>query len=65
MTAVSQTASPTWFWIVTLVVIGAIEINALIDIQVVGKKLLDSLAGTLAAGFVLLAAFYILLAMFR
>ena len=65
MTAMSQTASPIWFWIVTLVVVGAIEINALIDIQVAGKKLLDSFAGTLAAGFILLAAFYILLGMFR
>ena len=65
MTAMSQTASPIWFWIVTVVVIGAIEINVLIDMQGAAKKLLDSLAGTLAAGFVLLAGFYVLIDMLR
>lgn len=65
MTAMSQAASPIWFWIVTLVVIGAIEINALTGLQGTLKKLLDSLYGTLAAGFVLLAVFYILIDMLR
>jgi uncharacterized membrane protein len=65
VTAMSQTASPIWFWIVTLVLIGAIEINALTGMQGVAKKPLDSLAGTLAAGFVLLAAFYVLIEILR
>ena len=65
MTAISQTASPTWFWLVTLVVIGAIEINALTGMQGAAKKPLDSLAGTLAAGFALLAVFYVLIDMLR
>jgi uncharacterized membrane protein len=65
MTAMSQTASPTWFWIVTLVVIGAIEINALTGLRGALKKPLDSLYGTLAAGFVLLAVFYVLINMLR
>jgi uncharacterized membrane protein len=65
MTAMSQTASPIWFWLVTLVVIGGIEINALTGMQGLLKKLLYSLAGTLAAGFVLLAVFYVLIELLR
>ena len=65
MTAMSQTASPIWFWIVTLVVVGAIEINALTGLQGTLKKPLDSLAGTLGAGFALLALFYVLIEILR
>jgi hypothetical protein len=47
------------------VVIGAIEINALTGTQGALKKPLDSLAGTLAAGFALLAVFYVLIDILR
>jgi len=65
MTTMSQAASPIWFWIVTLVVIGAIEINVMTGLQGALKKPLDSLAGTLAAGFALLAVFYVLIELLR
>jgi uncharacterized membrane protein len=52
--------SLTWFWITTLVIIGAIELNALIGLQGVTKKLLFTLSGTLSAGFVLTAVLCLL-----
>jgi len=65
MTAMSQTASPIWFWIVTLVIIGAMEINALTGMQGALKKSLDNLAATLSAGFILLGVFYFLIVIVR
>lgn len=60
MTVMTTLASPTWFWIVILVVMGTIEINALTGMQGATKRPLDTLAGTLWGGFILLSAFYIL-----
>jgi hypothetical protein len=65
MSAMSRTASPIWFWIVALAVTGVIEINALTVPQGAAKKILDSLFGMLSAGFVLLAAFYVLIEILR
>ena len=41
------------FWIVSLVIIAAVEINCLIGTQDVAKKPLDSVSGTLWSGFIL------------
>lgn len=65
MSAMSQTASPFWFWIVALAVIGAIEMNALTAAEGGPKRILGSLSGTFAAGFVLLALFYVLINLLR
>jgi uncharacterized membrane protein len=63
MTLMTPLASPTWFWIVTLVVVAAIELNALVGTEGAAKKPLDTLSGTLWGGFILLAVFYVLLRM--
>jgi len=41
------------FWIVSLVIIAVVEVNCLIGTQGVTKKPLDSVSGTLWAGFIL------------
>jgi uncharacterized membrane protein len=46
--------------IICAIVIAAVELNALVGTQGLTKKLLDSLPGTLAAGFVLSVIFYLL-----
>lgn len=47
------------FWLLCLVVIAAIEINALIGMQGPTKTPLDTVSGSLWAGFVLNALFYL------
>jgi uncharacterized membrane protein len=49
------------FWLLVLVIIGAVEWNALAGTQGATKKPLDSVSGALWAGFILTAIFYILL----
>lgn len=51
-------ASPAWFWIVTLAIIGAVELNALVGTQGATKKPLDTVSGTLCIGFTLTAILY-------
>jgi uncharacterized membrane protein len=51
-------ASPAWFWIVTLAIIGAVELNALVGTQGATKKPLDTVSGTLCLGFTLTAILY-------
>jgi uncharacterized membrane protein len=48
------------FWILSLIVIGAVEYNALAGTQGPTKKPLDSVSGALWAGFILTAVFYVL-----
>lgn len=60
MTVMTAGSSPAWFWIIILVILGAIEINALTGMQGATKKPLDTVAGTLWEGFILLAVFYAL-----
>jgi uncharacterized membrane protein len=48
------------FWILSLIVIGAVEYNALVGTQGTTKKPLDSVSGALWAGFILTAVFYVL-----
>ncbi len=56
----TSTVTLTWFWIISLVIIGAVELNCLIGTQGVTKKPLDSVSGTLWAGFILTAILYFL-----
>jgi hypothetical protein len=49
------------FWILSVIVIGAVEYNALAGTQGPTKKPLDSVSGALWAGFILTAVFYLLL----
>jgi uncharacterized membrane protein len=54
------------FWLLSLIVIGAVEYNALAGTQGPTKKPLDSVSGALWAGFILTAVFYVfLLALMR
>jgi hypothetical protein len=53
------------FWILSLIVIAAVEYNALVGTQGPTKKPLDSVAGALWSGFILTAVFYVLLLIFR
>jgi uncharacterized membrane protein len=49
------------FWVLSLIIIAAVEINPLIGTQGATKKFLDSVSGALWAGFILTAIFYVLL----
>ncbi|MDZ4347092.1 MAG: urate hydroxylase PuuD [Candidatus Binatia bacterium] len=48
------------FWILSLIIIAAVEVNALVGTQGATKKPLDSVSGTLWFGFILTAVFYLL-----
>ena len=56
----TSTVTLTWFWIISLVIIGTVELNCLIGTQGATKKPLDSVSGTLWAGFILTAILYFL-----
>jgi len=56
----TSTATLTWFWVINLVIIGVVELNALVGTQGPNKKPLDSISGTLWAGFILTAILYFL-----
>jgi len=58
MTAAS---APIWFWMIILVVIGAVEISPILGPRGASKKGVETLRGALTAGFVLLAVFYVLI----
>jgi uncharacterized membrane protein len=49
------------FWILSLIITGAVEYNALVGTQGATKKPLDSVSGALWFGFILTAVFYVLL----
>jgi len=61
---VSQGGMPAWLWIVVLIIIAAVEYNALAGTQGATKKPLDSVSGALWFGFILWAVFYVLLLLF-
>ncbi len=61
MTVMSEQSAPVWFWLVVVVIIGAIEINTLAGLHGATKKPLETLAGPFAAGFGILAVFYLLI----
>jgi uncharacterized membrane protein len=52
-------------WILILIIIAAVEYNALTGSQGPTKKPLDSVSGALWSGFILTAIFYVLLLIFR
>ncbi len=60
MTVISAQRPPVWFWTVTLVIVVAIEINALIGVQGRSKRPLDTVAGSLWGGLILLGVLYAL-----
>ena len=49
-----------FFWLLSLVIIAAVEYNALVGTQGATKKPLDSVSGALWFGFILTAIFYVL-----
>ena len=53
--------APIWFWIIVLVIIGAVEAVPIRGPRSETKKGIETLGGALTAGFVLLAVFYILI----
>jgi uncharacterized membrane protein len=57
---VHQTGSRALFWIVMLIVIGAVEINALVGTQGITKQPLDSVKGALWFGFLLAGILFLL-----
>jgi len=57
---VSSSAAHGVFWLVVLIVIAAVEVNALVGTQGATKKPLDSVKGALWFGFILTAVFYFL-----
>ena len=52
--------SKAGFWIISLAIIGAVELNCLVGTQGAAKKPLDSVSGTIWAGFILTAILYLL-----
>jgi uncharacterized membrane protein len=48
------------FWLITLIIIAAVEYNALVGTQGATKKPLDSIAGALWVGFLLAGIFFVL-----
>ena len=48
------------FWVLALIIIAAVEYNALVGTQGPTKKPLDSVSGALWFGFILTAVFYLL-----
>ena len=59
-TSLVAPASKGLFWLLVLVIIAAVEFNALLGTQGATKKPLDSVSGALWAGFILTAIFYVL-----
>lgn len=56
----STIGSSTSLLVVSLIIIGVVEVNALVGTQGPTKKPLDSVSGTLWAGFILAAILYLL-----
>jgi uncharacterized membrane protein len=48
------------FWVLALIIVAAVELNALVGTQGPTKKPLDSVAGALWTGFILSGVFYVL-----
>lgn len=57
---VSANPSLGLFWIISLILIAAVELNALVGTQGATKKPLDSVSGALQFGFALWLVFYLL-----
>ena len=57
---VGQGSGRGLFWILVIIILGALEYNALVGTQGATKKPLDSVSGALWSGFILTAVFYVL-----
>ena len=57
---VGPNAATGVFWLLALIVVAAVEYNALVGTQGPTKKPLDSVSGALWTGFILTAVFYVL-----
>jgi uncharacterized membrane protein len=57
---VGPRASHGIFWLITLIIIAAVEYNALVGTQGATKKPLDSVSGALWVGFLLTGIFFVL-----
>jgi hypothetical protein len=57
---VGPSAALGLFWLISLIIIAAVEYNALVGTQGATKKPLDSVSGTLWVGFLLTAIFFVL-----
>jgi uncharacterized membrane protein len=57
---VGPTASHGIFWLITLIIVAAVEYNALVGTQGATKKPLDSVSGALWVGFLLTGIFFVL-----
>jgi uncharacterized membrane protein len=57
---VGPSAAHGTFWLITLIIIAAVEYNALVGTQGATKKPLDSVSGALWVGFLLTGIFYLL-----
>jgi uncharacterized membrane protein len=53
--------APIWFWIIVLLIVGAIELIPILGPRSGTKKGIETLGGALTTGFILLAVFYILI----
>jgi uncharacterized membrane protein len=53
--------APIWFWVIILIVIGAVEIVPILGPRGASKRGIETLRGALTVGFILLAFFYILI----
>jgi uncharacterized membrane protein len=57
---VHQSDSRAFFWLLVIVIIGAVEVNALVGTQGPTKKPLDSVSGALWCGFLLTGILFLL-----
>ncbi len=56
----SQGSGRAAYWILVIIILAALEYNALVGTQGATKKPLDSVSGALWSGFILTAVFYVL-----
>jgi hypothetical protein len=57
---VGQSGSRALYWIIVLIIIGAVEANALVGTQGATKQPLDSIKGALWSGFLLTGILFLL-----
>ena len=57
---VGQSSNRGLFWLLVIIILAALEYNALVGTQGATKKPLDSVSGALWGGFILTAIFYVL-----
>jgi uncharacterized membrane protein len=61
MSQMTSASAPIWFWIIVLAIIGAVEIIPILGPRGARKTVIETLSGAAAAGFILLAVFYVLI----